>query len=319
LGYIDRTNRYVDGLEDAMKAPRITLEQWRVLQAVVEQGGFAQAARHLHRSQSSVSYTVARLQEQAGIPLMRIQGRKAVLTEAGEVLLRRAGVLLRDARVLEALAGSLAQGWEPEVRLVVDVAFPADLLMAALGHFVPVSRGTRVQLEEVVLSGAEDRLIGGEADLVIGIRVPASHLGTHLVDIGFRAVAHPDHPLHRLDRPLTGNDLKGHLQVVIRDSGTRNRTDIGWLAAEHRWTVTHFDTALAALEAGLGFGWLPEHRLADALEAGTLKALPLVAGGQYSAPLYLMFGDEDNAGPATRALARVLTDACRTAHPPPEA
>ena len=73
-----------------MKAPRVTLDQWRTLQAVVDHGGFAQAAEVLHRSQSSVSYTVARMQDQLGVPLLRIDGRKAVLTEAGEVLLREA-------------------------------------------------------------------------------------------------------------------------------------------------------------------------------------------------------------------------------------
>lgn len=46
-----------------MKAPRVSLEQWRTLQAVVDNGGFAQAAEVLHRSQSSISYTVARMQE----------------------------------------------------------------------------------------------------------------------------------------------------------------------------------------------------------------------------------------------------------------
>ncbi|MFN2348505.1 MAG: LysR family transcriptional regulator [Thioalkalivibrio sp.] len=293
-----------------MKAPRVTLEQWRVLQAVVDQGGFSQAARHLHRSQSSVSYAVARLQEQVGIPLLRIEGRKAVLTEAGEVLLRRSRALLRDAGSLEGLAHALSEGWEAEVRLVVDAAFPSDLLMAALVEFMPLSRGTRVQLQEVVLSGAEETLLSGEADLVIGTHVPASHLGDPLMEVPFLAVAHPDHPLHRLDRPLTGHDLKDHMQVVVRDSGTLHRTDFGWLDAEHRWTVTSLDTAAAAVGAGLGFGWLPLHRIQEALDRGRLKALPLSAGLQQSASLYLIFRDQDNAGPATRALARVLHGAC---------
>jgi len=59
--------------------PRVSLEQWRTLQAVIDCGGYAQAAVQLHRSQSSVSYAVKRLQQQLGISLMHIEGRKAVL------------------------------------------------------------------------------------------------------------------------------------------------------------------------------------------------------------------------------------------------
>jgi DNA-binding transcriptional LysR family regulator len=60
-----------------MKIPRSTLEQWQVLQAIVECGGYAQAAEALHRSQSSVSYMVAKLQEQLGVELLEIDGRRA--------------------------------------------------------------------------------------------------------------------------------------------------------------------------------------------------------------------------------------------------
>ncbi len=72
-----------------MKAPRITLDQWKILQAVIDHGGYAQAAQALHCSQSSISYNIARMQEQLAMPLLRIEGRKAVLTETGEILLRR--------------------------------------------------------------------------------------------------------------------------------------------------------------------------------------------------------------------------------------
>ena len=82
-----------------MKAPRVTLDQWRTLQAVVDQGGFAQAADVLHRSQSSVSYTVARMQEQLGVPLLRIDGRKAVLLERGGDEVRRRRLLVRQLGV----------------------------------------------------------------------------------------------------------------------------------------------------------------------------------------------------------------------------
>ena len=150
-----------------VKAPRVTLDQWRTLQAVVDHGGFAQAAEVLHRSQSSVSYTVARMQDQLGVPLLRIDGRKAVLTEAGGVLLRRSRQLVKQASQLEDLAHHMEQGWEAEVRLVVDAAYPNARLVRALTAFMPQSRGCRVRLREEVLSGVEEVLLEGVADLAI--------------------------------------------------------------------------------------------------------------------------------------------------------
>ena len=87
-----------------MKPPKSSLEQWAVLAAVVDEGGYAQAAAALHRSQPAVSYAVARLQEALDVALLSIEGRKAVLTPAGEVLLKRARSLLKDVESLERLA-----------------------------------------------------------------------------------------------------------------------------------------------------------------------------------------------------------------------
>jgi DNA-binding transcriptional LysR family regulator len=293
-----------------MGAPRVSLEQWRTLQAVIDQGGYARAAEHLHRSQSSVSYTLAKLQEQLGMRLLYIDGRKARLTAAGEVLVRRSRSLVQDAARLEELARTLDQGWEPEVRLVVDAAFPTRLLMTALKRFAPLSRGTRVQLTEVVLSGAHEALTAGEAELGISAELPADRLGDRLIDIEFAAVAHPEHALHRLGRTLTGSDLSREIQVVIRASGPDPRNK-GWLAAEHRWTVTSIDSALSAISQGLGFGWLPCHMIEDRLAAGTLCPLPLREGQRYKVGLYLTYGHEDRIGPATRQLAEILHSTTR--------
>src|SRR5580658_6401866 len=112
-----------------MTLARTTLEQWAVLAAVVDRGGFAQAAQALHRSQSAISYAVARLQESLTVPLLSLQGRRAVLTAHGETLLRRARPLLQELTTLEEAALSLERGWEAQLRLVVDVCFPRDRLL----------------------------------------------------------------------------------------------------------------------------------------------------------------------------------------------
>ncbi len=293
-----------------MKTPKVSLEQWRVLQAVVDHGGFAQAAAQLHRSQSSVSYTVAKMQEQIGMPLLQIEGRKAQLTAAGEVLLRRSRQLVGDAIEMEAMANNLEQGWEPEVRLVVDVAFPTTQLMQALKQFVPLSRGSRVQLNEVVLSGADEALLERRADLVIGSQVPQGFLGDALINVEFIAVADPEHPLHQFDRQLTNEDLRREIQVVIRDSGLHFKRDLGWLGSAHRWTVTSIDKAVEAILNGLGFGWVPLHQVQDYLEQGRLKALPLREGQRRHASLYIIFGNQERVGPATQMLAKIIRENC---------
>jgi len=287
-----------------MSAPRVTLDQWRTLQAVIDCGGYAQAADRLSRSQSSVSYAINRLQKQLGVTLLTIKGRKAVLTDAGEVLLQRSRQLISDAINLETLGHALEAGWEPEINIVVDEAFPAPLLMKALKAFEPLSRGSRIQLREVVLSGASEALLDG-ADLVIGYQIPQGFLGDILLDIEFVAVAHPDHPLHQLNRELTANDIAHEMQVVIRDSGNRPQ-DVGWLGAGHRWTVSSIATAVTTLSSNLGFGWLPSHAIEHEIRAGTLKPLPLRGNQSYRARLFLVFGRQEGIGPATRQLAEIL-------------
>ena len=289
-----------------MKAPRVTLDQWRTLQAVVDQGGFAQAADVLHRSQSSVSYTVARMQEQLGVPLLRIDGRKAVLTEAGDVLLRRSRQLVKQASQLEDLAHHMEQGWEAEVRLVVDAAYPTANLVRALTAFMPQSRGCRVRLREEVLSGVEDVLLEGTADLAISALNITGHLGIELGEVEFVAVANPEHPLHRLQRELSFQDLEGQMQVVTRDSGRLQPRDAGWLGAEQRWTVGSLPTARTFVSSGLGFAWLPRHLIVRELQDGLLKPLPLTQGAIRKPRFFLYNNKERVLGPATQILIELI-------------
>jgi len=286
--------------------PKCTLEQWRVLQAIVQHGGFAQAAEQLHRSQSAVSYAVARLQTQLGVALLQPDGRRMVLTRAGEALLREAAPLLESAFKLEQRALHLDAGWEPEVRLAVDGLCPVRPLLTALGHFASRCAGTRLLMQEVVMSGADDALYGGEVDLAVVTRVPQGFLGDWLMDAEFVAVAAPGHPLLAAGRTLMPEDLRPHTQVVVRDSGTRQPRDEGWLGALQRWTVSNPHTAVEVVAAGLAFAWLPRHRIQPLLDGGSLLPLPLAQGQVRHSGLYLVYADPVATGPATRLLGECL-------------
>ena len=288
--------------------PKVTIEQWRVFQAIIEHGGYAQAAKYLHRSQSAISYSMSKLQELLDIPLVKVKGRKAVLTEQGEILLHRSRKLIDEASEIENFALHLSQGREAEIKLVVDAAFPNDLLMSALAKFAAQSQGTRVQLREVILSGAIDALVSEEVDLVIGVDTPSGYLADPLVEVELIAVAHPDHPLHQLQHKITSSDLAQHMHVVISDSGQNEKMDVGWLSSQDRWTVSSIDSALNAIKHGLGYGWLPSNRLIEPLGDGELKPLQLEQGETYKAFLFMSFGHPKNIGPATRELANIIKD-----------
>ena len=290
--------------------PRVTLEQWRMVQAVVDQGGYAGAAEALSKSVSTVSYGVHRLEAALGIKLLEVDGRRAVLTRAGAELLRRSRYLLDDALAIERSAVSLARGWEPVVTLAVEVIFPQDRLLDSLDAFSRLTGTTRVELIESVLSGTTEQLFAGTADIAITAWVPPGFLGEPLMMVEFVAVAHPAHPLHGLGRPLAQRDLRQHRQLVVRDSGLREPRDAGWLGAEQRWTVSHLATSVEAVGRGMGFAWLPRHRIAALLESGALRPLDLVEGALRHHELYLVFADRDDAGPAARALAECLRKSC---------
>jgi len=288
---------------EPLSLPKSTLEQWAVLAAVVDEGGFAAAASRLNRSQSAISYSIARLQESLDLALLVVEGRKSVLTPHGQTLLARGRLLVKELDTLEALARSLKQGWESELKLIVDAAFPRARLLDIVAELQSSCPGTQIQAADVVLSGAEQAILEGSGDLVVTSRVPPGYLSDWLLDVNFVAAARADHPLLRLGRELTSDDLVRHVQAVVRDSGTSQPRDEGWLGSERRFTVSSMDASLATVLAGLAYAWLPEHLLAEPLRSGALRRLPLVSGASRKVSLHMVLVHAEVVGPAARAAA----------------
>jgi DNA-binding transcriptional LysR family regulator len=288
-----------------MTGPRITLDQWAALVAVVEAGGYAPASRRLHRTQSTVTYTIQKLEEQLGLKVFELKGRRAVLTASGEVLYRRGKALLDDAARLERSAANLAQGWEPEVRFAVDTIFPTWRLLRAMARFGEERPDVRLELIETVLGGTEEALLEGRADFIVGSQVPGGFVGDALMHVRFVCAASPSHPLHALGRPLTLADLREHRHLIVRDSGARRSRSGGWLN-ERRWTVSNKATQIRAGCMGLGFAWYAEESIRQELESGSLARLPLADGAERHATLYLVHADRDAIGPGARRLVELI-------------
>jgi DNA-binding transcriptional LysR family regulator len=293
-----------------MLTARITLDQWATLIQVVESGSYARAAERLHKSQSTLSYAIKELERLTGVKAFEVQGRKAALTPSGQVLYRRGKKLLEEAIRLEGAAADLAAGWESDLGLAVEVVFPTWLLLDCLASFAGERPHTRIELYESVLGGTSEALLEGRVDLAVGPSVPPGFLGDPLMQLRMIMAAHPDHPLHRLGRPLTLDDLKGHRHLVVRETDTRRAREPS-IAAEERWTVSNKATSIRAACMGLGFAWYAEDTIRDELKSGALKALPLREGGERQVMLYLVLADPESAGPGVRRLAETIRDAVR--------
>jgi DNA-binding transcriptional LysR family regulator len=292
--------------------PRISLEQWQALVSVVDAGGYAQAAERLHKSQSSVTYLVQKLESLLGVKAFEIKGRKAALTPTGEMLYRRARVLLDEAAGLEKSAKSASAGWEAEIRIAAEIIFPAWVLLQCFAKLNAESPHTRIEYYETVIAGTQEALLSGRVHLaIVAGEVPQGFTGAALMPLRMLLVAHPDHPLHKLGRAPTLRDLRAHRQLVVRETGVVRPTKT-MVEAAPRWTVSHMSTAIFAASMGYGYGWYPEERIRGELERGSLKPLALRDGAERMGQFYLVFADRENAGPGTLRLAEIINETVKT-------
>ena len=91
---------------------RSTLAQWLTLVEVDKAGSIQAASNTLNKSHTTLIYAIKKLESQLGVSLIKVEGRKSVLTDHAKTLLRRAVPMLDQARELEAIGAQLSQGME---------------------------------------------------------------------------------------------------------------------------------------------------------------------------------------------------------------
>jgi len=291
-----------------MKNPRVSLEQWLAFKTVIDSGSYAMAAEALNKSQSSISYAIARLNEQLPQPVLILEGRKAVITDAGRILYRHAEQLLNQASQAEAVASSLALGFESEVTIAVDVLMEVGSLVCAFEEFSQEFPHTRIRVLETSLSGTTEALIEKTADLVLGSHIPPGFRGVPLLQVKMVPVAAANHPLIKNRESVSEVELRNMRQVVLRDTGTHREQDAGWLQAEQRWTVSHFSTSIKLLRSGLVFAFIPQEWIMDELAQGTLRRIPVDSSMDRIIQMHLMLSNHQASGPATKALHDTIID-----------
>lgn len=282
-----------------------TIDQWEVLEAVVQSGSFAAAAARMNRSQSTISYAISRLQEQLSMPLLEMRGRKAQLTEDGKALLAQVEPLLAGFRTLELKAAS-ANETKTSLNISVDSLFPSDKLFTSLSELSRLYPYIHPQIHSAPFIASDQEFADFKADICItGLRARELFVKP-ILDIRMRAVATADHPLHAVSRELTRMDLLQHLAVVIEGTSRSESRRQPHSESQPHVVVNTIDSAIQAVRSGMCFGWLPVYRIAMYLNSGELVALPLPLGGERSVRLFLVLKEVDSKRGEKNMLAELL-------------
>jgi len=197
----------------------VSFDDLRVFLAVVEAGGFREAARRLGLSPSTVSETVSRLEAQLGVPLLARTTRSVMPTEAGGALAGRLTPLFGEALAATSAVATSKDHVRGRLKLNVPGAVMRDILPPLVDLYL--ARHPEVQVEIVV----EDRLVDiTAAGCDAGIRY-GEHLEQDMiaVPIGPRhqegAVAAAPAYLARKPAPDHPRDLLAHDCLRVRFSG----------------------------------------------------------------------------------------------------
>jgi DNA-binding transcriptional LysR family regulator len=288
-----------------------TLDQLRIFLIVWKEGSFSAAARRLHRTQSSVSYAVAALEQQLGVTLFDRREWKPSLTPQGKALIDQARRLLEEASGLQAAALRLGSGVEPQISLVVDVMFPIERLIEGLTAFRTEFPTTGICLKVEALGAVAEPVLDRTAHLGIMGSFPKPLPGLERVlvgDVQLVPVVAPSHPLLALNTPVSEDQAAAYEQLVLSDRSVLSAGQDFGVLADRVWRIADLHTKHSLLRAGLGWGFMPEPMISDDLVNGTLALLPLEktlpGGGRLR--LYAVYRSGELPGPAATWLLEHL-------------
>lgn len=254
----------------------ITLQQLMCLEAVVCEGGFQAAAQKLGRTHSSVFAAVRNLEAQLGFEVFDRSGYRVALTAPGQAFFQRSLPLMQELRDLRALAAHIAVGEESGLHLVLGECCKAEAMLTAVRRFFANPLGTRPHLHFEALGGPLERLLDGDADLIV------HHV--NIADLRLETV-----PLHRvrlipvlapgfLPSPAGGDwtldDLKGHVQCLLRDTARHTPPREDYIVpGARRMIVGEVLTQREVIRQGLAWGHLPDFLVREDLRNGRLQSL----------------------------------------------
>ncbi|MFE1811396.1 LysR family transcriptional regulator [Metapseudomonas otitidis] len=278
---------------------RFSFEQLQQLVTVAREGSFSAAARHLGRTQSTVSAAIANLEADLGVELFDRSTRIPRLTAAGERLLLEAEAVVERCLALEGHAQSLSQQIEASLRLAIEV--PGETVMPVLKAFEQAFPHVDLLVRNPQQGDVAGMVQRQEIDLGVAFSQPE-----YPRELGFRQmgklimvhVCHPQHVLGRAER-VTFDDLHGHRRLALSGHASAFPSS-EYLRSTRLWQAENYPALVDMLRAGLGWATLPRLLVRDALARGELVELQLEAypHTDWLVGVDLIWSRRQGAGPA---------------------
>lgn len=257
------------------------LYQLETFLAVAQERSFSRAAQRLHRTQSAVSQTIGRLEEELGEVLFDRSSRDGSLTDAGKLLIKYAEELLNlrgEARDALVELRQLHQG-----KLVIAAnEFTSLCLLPILNEFNRLHPTVKIQVQRTLASQIPMQVVNHNVEFGILSFHPDDPALTSTVfyrdELVF--VVYPQHPLAKSSNHVSIRDL-GAESFVAHNVFSPYRVKVIEAFKSHK-TVLHMNTELPTLESikqfvamGRGVALLPRIVVDAELKRGELVAVPV--------------------------------------------
>ncbi|TCU65399.1 LysR family transcriptional regulator [Bradyrhizobium sp. R2.2-H] len=280
----------------------LDLELLRSFVSVVEAGGFTRAGARVHRTQSTVSQQIKRLEEDVGQLLLHRDGKDVRPTEAGERLLSYARRLLSLAE--EARDVLRQPDSEGAIRLGIPEDFAAYRLPRLLGAFSRSHPGLRLDVRADQSKHLARDLERGELDLALYKREAG---GKDAIAVWPERVHWVTSKSHPVDVNVSSVPLIGFPLGCLYRAGAIHALESAGRAWHTAYTSSNLAGIQAAVAAGMGLSILSEMSIQSEHRVLTAK--------EGFAPINkteLALMAAPNASPATLRLANRLAEFCDT-------
>lgn len=253
----------------------LNYEEIEALVAVVETGSFRAAGEKLHKAQSSISYSIKKIETDLKIKIFNRDGQRTVLTEAGKVVYNKALAIQKINREINSFTNSLADGVESKINLVASAICPTPVLMEIFKEFNSEFPQTSIELKFITYEDPTELLVTADADIVISsYKTPVEQTERFKWNkIEFVPVALAGHQATSPD--LTEEDLHNFTYLVVGGRETlAKKMPRSQVENLNVWHITDFLIKKELLINGLGWGFMPKQIIQRELTEGQLVKVP---------------------------------------------